>query len=339
MTVLIPAYEPGPRLLELINNIKEKCRFNIVLVDDGSGKAYSDIFRSAKELGCTVLIHATNQGKGRALKTGFAHLQEQGENDGVVCADCDGQHLPEDIIRVAREVQEHKSCIVLGCRRFAGKVPLRSRFGNTVTRVIFSIVTGKRIYDTQTGLRGYSADMLNWLCGIPGERFEYEMIMLLAAPGAGYGFHEVDIDTVYHNNNKSSHFHAVKDSVRVYRPILKFCASSLLSAVLDFALLLIIRGITKNLLLAVIVARACSSLFNYTMNKVFVFSKSNISEMKSSLPKYFTIVIVVMIFNYTLIHLLNEQIGVPLFYAKLLTEATLFIFSYWSQRLFVFRAS
>ncbi len=337
MTILIPSYEPDTRLLQLIDKINETGSFTIIVVDDGSGSAYSEIFRSAKEKGCSVLTHKTNQGKGCALKTGFNYIKERGEMQGVICADSDGQHLPEDIIRIARKINEYKSHIILGCRHFTGKVPLRSRLGNTVTRMVFSFSTGTKIYDTQTGLRGYSADMLDWLCRIPGERFEYEMNMLLEANTEGYPFHEVNIDTIYHDKNKSSHFRPLVDSIRVYLPIVKFSASSVLSALLDFILLLLLQYFISNLLISTVGARVCSSIFNYTLNRSFVFSRSKSLEIRKSLPRYFTLAGVVLLLNYGLMSVFYEKIGIPLFFAKLLTEGTLFLFSFWSQRKFVFK--
>ena len=116
--------------------------------------------------------------------------------------------------------------MVLGSRKFTGQVPLRSRFGNSVTRGVFAITTGSKVYDTQTGLRGFPHHMLDWLCEIPGDRFEYEMNMLLAARREGYAIREVFIETVYLEENKSSHFRPLVDSMRIYLPILAFSASS-----------------------------------------------------------------------------------------------------------------
>ncbi|MHB8076033.1 glycosyltransferase [Desulfosporosinus fructosivorans] len=336
MTILIPAYEPDIRLLTLIEKLQAVCNFKIVVVDDGSGNAYSGIFKTVQDYGCTVLTHTTNQGKGRALKTGFRYILETGESEGVVCADSDGQHLPQDIIKISQEINALKGHIILGCRRFTGNVPMRSRFGNTITRMVYSFSTGKSIYDTQTGLRGFSSDMLDWLCSVPGERFEYEMNCLLEADKEGYSFREVDIDTVYHHNH-SSHFRTIIDSAKVYLPILKFSASSLLSGVLDIALLLLIQSIYPNLLLAVVGARVCSSVFNYTLNRVFVFSKGNRTGFQSSLKKYFTLVLIIMALNYGLLYMINLQFGVPLVYAKLLTETILFLFSYLIQKRLVFK--
>lgn len=256
-TILIPAYEPDERLLNLIGQLKKMPDTRIVIVDDGSGEAYRPIFDAARAAGCIVLRHEVNRGKGRALKTGFRYLLDAGERGPVVCADSDGQHLPADIGRVAAAVREQGCSLVLGSRRFTGKVPLRSRFGNAVTRFVFAFTTGTKIYDTQTGLRGYSSGMLEWLCSVPGERFEYEMNLLLGAKRKGCTLAEVFIDTVYLDDNKSSHFRPLADSARIYLPILLFSASSILSAGIDFALLFLLQAFSKNLALSVAGARIC----------------------------------------------------------------------------------
>lgn len=336
MTILIPAYEPDMRLIQLIKDIQRKCSFQIVIINDGSGKHYNGIFQSVNELGCTVIKHGTNQGKGAALKTGFQYLLEAGEREGIVCADSDGQHLSEDIIRVAKIVKARKGYIILGSRKFTGKVPLRSRFGNTVTRTVFSISSGFNLSDTQTGLRGYSRDMLEWLVSIPGKRFEYEMNMLLEAKSAGYLYYEVHISTIYDEKNHSTHFRTFSDSIRVYLPILKFCASSLLAGALDFLLLMLLQFGTSNLLLSVVGARLCSAIVNYTLNNNFVFNRGKKQEVPRSAVKYFSLVVVIMLCNYGLLYGFNMLIGVPLFFAKIITEVTLFLFSYWCQRNFVF---
>lgn len=337
MTVLIPAYEPNERMIKLICRLKEICEQNIVIVDDGSGEYYRNIFKKAEKLGCTVLSHDVNKGKGEALKTGFSYIRTNAKNEEVVCADCDGQHMPEDIIKIAKCINEHNDSIILGTRRFIGKVPFRSRFGNSVTRAAFSFASGTKIYDTQTGLRGYSSQMLQWLCSIPGERFEYEMNMLLDAVPAGYKFHEVDIETVYLEQNKSSHFHALRDSISVYLPILKFSLSSVLSAFLDFFLLGFIQALTSNLFYSVVGARLCSAAFNYTMNKLYAFSRFKHCEVKKSLPKYILLAVFIMLANYCVIYIYSNVCGIPLFFSKILTEGTIFMFSFWAQRSFVFK--
>lgn len=337
MTVLIPAYEPNERLINLIYELKAICKHYIVIVDDGSGDEFNNIFTIAANIGCVVLRHETNKGKGQALKTGFKYIMGSSEREGVVTADCDGQHLPQDIVKVAEEIKNHDKFIILGTRRFIGKVPLRSRFGNSITRAIFSFANGEKIYDTQTGLRGFSRGMLGWLCSVSGERFEYEMNMLLEARSFGYGFYEVDINTVYLQENKSSHFHPFKDSIKVYMPIVKFSVSSILSAIIDFSLLGIIQAFTSNLLISVIGARFCSAVFNYTMNRLYVFSKFHNLSVKKSMPRYFLLAAIIMLVNYGVIDIFYQVIGLSLFSAKVFTEVIIYLFSFWSQRKFVFK--
>lgn len=337
-TLLIPSYEPDERLLALISQLQAQTSMPILIVDDGSGQAYRPLFEAAEAAGCTVLTHPVNLGKGAALKTGFRYLRETcPAGEGVVCADSDGQHLPQDIVRIARTVRERPGEIIMGSRHFTGKVPFRSRFGNSATRMIYTFSTGQRIQDTQTGLRGYSPELLNWLLRVPGERFEYEMNMLLEAQSEGVPLYEVPIDTVYLNENESSHFRPLADSARVYLPILKFSASSLMSAGVDFALLFLLQAVTNNLFLSVACARLCSSVFNYTMNRTYVFARGNKrTSVYSSMPKYFALVLAVLLLNYAFMAVYHSGLGLPLLLSKILTEATLFFFSFWSQRRFVY---
>jgi hypothetical protein len=164
----------------------------------------------------------------------------------VVCADSDGQHRPEDIDAVADRVATSGAAMVLGCRRFTGAVPARSRVGNTVTRVLFRAVTGLRLTDTQTGLRAYPARMLPWLGQVDGDRFEYEQRLLLLAAREGLPVAEVEIATIYLRHNASSHFRPVRDAVRIYRPLLTFGLSSMLAFAVDTVALLAFVTLTGS---------------------------------------------------------------------------------------------
>jgi glycosyltransferase involved in cell wall biosynthesis len=222
MIILLPVYEPGHGLVTTVTSLHDAApEVHLVVVDDGSGPASAQVLRSAEDLGCTVLRHDTNRGKGAALKTGIRHIAAAHPGHAVVCADPDGQHRVADILRVAEHV-DVSGKMVLGVRRFEGRVPLRSRLGNTVTRLLFRAATGCPVQDTQTGLRGYPASLLDWLLEVPGERFEYEMNVLLHAARAGKPIAETVITTTYIGDNGSSHFGSVADSVRVYRPLLRY---------------------------------------------------------------------------------------------------------------------
>lgn len=219
MVVVIPAYEPDQHLVDIVAELRRQApTWQLVVVDDGSGARHSTVFTMVAALGATVLTHDKNRGKGAALKTGFAWVRSHAPGETVVCADSDGQHLVHDIVRVACAV--HPGTMVLGGRRFTGTVPTRSRFGNAVTRHVFRALSGVSVYDTQTGLRAYPHELLAWLCSVPGDRFEYEFQALLRARTAGIRIVEVEIATVYNLQRRSSHFRPVRDSVRVYVPLL-----------------------------------------------------------------------------------------------------------------------
>lgn len=336
MTILIPAYEPTEKMIELLSELKAKTEYRILVVDDGSGERYQALFDKAESYGATVLHHPKNEGKGVALKTGFAHLISKYEQDSVVCADSDGQHHVDDIIKIANAIETGKREMVLGARKFEGTVPFKSRFGNRVTAFFFKLATGISISDTQTGLRGYPSSLLSWLCSVEGSRFEYELNLLLAAKEAGVAIRELTIATIYENNNSGTHFRPIHDSILVSMPILKFCSSSLISFLLDFVLLFVFQGLTGSLFWGVVLARVISSATNYSINKALVFKAKQVSSMQSA-PKYFALVVVIMLLNYSLLYFLTTVIGVPDFLAKLLTEMTLFVLSYTVQRLFVFK--
>ena len=335
MVIIIPAYEPDEKLIKLVGELKEKCDSKILIVDDGSGEKYTWIFEKAEQLGTVVYRYEKNRGKGAALKTAFSIVRIWEEAEEIVTADCDGQHLPEDIMKIMNQVKINKSKIILGARRFTGKVPFRSIFGNKLTSIVFLLANGKKITDTQTGLRGFSKDMISWLCSIEGDRFEYEMNMLLEAEDSGYEIKETPINTVYLQNNKSSHFNPLKDSIKIYMPFLKFGMSSILSALLDFSLLIFIKLLTSNLFLAVVGARICSGSFNYIVNKHYVFFKGNRRNEEICFRKYVLLAVVLMFMNYITLNYLCT-IGINLVVSKIMTESILFLFSFLVQKKYVF---
>ncbi len=336
MKIIIPAYQPDERMIKLIKEIKENSDYDILLVDDGSAACCS-LFEQARILGCTVLVHSSNEGKGAALKTAFSYLLENKCCEAMICADCDGQHTWKDIQSIAQALPLHPNSILLGSRQFVGKVPFKSRFGNAFTRLVFSCVAGgNKITDTQTGLRGFSPNMLPWLIGLDGSRYEYEMNQLLWAKKAGYDFCCIPIETIYENNNKGSHFHPIRDSIRVYYPIVKFSASSTICGLIDFLLLFLLKGLTDNLLFSVILSRMISSLCNYLINKHLVFASKKGGKILSLL-QYYILAVVILSCNYLLLSLLNERVGIPLFFSKLITEISLFAVSYTVQRKVIFK--
>lgn len=341
MIILIPAYEPDHQLPALIRAIRDaEPAVAVVVVDDGSGPAYKDVFDGVRNLGCHVIGYTRNRGKGFALKTGFGFIADHLAGQDVVCADSDGQHTIVDILRVAAAVASAggSPAMVLGTRNFTGNVPARSKFGNAATRLLFRLATGERITDTQTGLRGYPAAMLPWLRSVRGERYEYELNLLLEAKQAGCAIRTVDIATVYLDHNSGSHFRPVADSVRIYAPLLKFLASSFSAFLVDTVVFLLLTLVTDSLLVAVLGARAVSSAVNFLVNRRLVFNHGRDRPVSAAGLRYFSLVAVLLAANYGLLSVLGA-LSVAALPAKVLTEIVLLTVSYAMQQRYLFSAN
>ena len=216
--VLIPCYEPDNGLLKLLNDMKE---FTIIVVNDGSSKEYDKIFESAKKY-AEVISYKDNKGKGYALKQGLKYIKYNYKSYIVVTMDCDRQHTKDDALRLMDYISEHKSELALGKRNWDSSTPKRSRIGNSLTRHLFKKATHLSIFDTQTGLRCFSNELIDYMLSIEGDRYEYEMNVLLNLKNNNIKFKEIDIETIYFNNNKNSHYNTLKDSLLIYKTIRKY---------------------------------------------------------------------------------------------------------------------
>ena len=334
MIVVIPAYEPDEKLLRVVAELKRDTDYAIVVVNDGSSEAAEPVFAALPE-GVTLLRHAQNRGKGRALKTAYEYIAAHfPQSEGIVTVDADGQHLPADVVRVSEDWEAHPETLVLGSRRFTGTVPWRSRAGNAITRVVFRLSTGVSVYDTQTGLRAFAVSRIPMMLEMRGERYEYEINILLYATRQHMPIREVTIETVYIADNASSHFHPMRDSWRIYKMILLFAASSLLAAAVDYVLVLSLSALfakqAQGLLWSVVLARVISSFLNYMLNRKLVFEDCS----RRSVFRYYLVAAGIMAANYGMLSLISGVM--PLALAKLLVELALYPLSFYLQRRFVF---
>ena len=299
--IFIPAYKPDMRLPKLCGELSES--YDVLVVDDGSGTNFDDVFDAASEF-AKVLRYEKNRGKGGALKYGFSKIPELfPDANFVITADADGQHTPEDIKKVADKAE---SCdgLVLGSREFTRKVPARSAFGNTMTRWVFKLASGVKVRDTQTGLRAFGKKYLSEFAALKGDRYEYEMTQLMYCAENKIPIHEVGIETIYENDNETSHFHPIKDSFRIYKIIylnssfLKCVTSSILAFLIDFFIASVLQSrvftatplidgpaflqsIITSYSVSMTVAWIVSSLVNFFVNKKWAFhsDKSTIRSM------------------------------------------------------------
>ncbi len=342
VAVLIPAYKPEDKLLKLVSEFEGIKDIEIVVVNDGSGSEFESIFSQLPPY-VTLLNHTVNCGKGRALKTAIAHIKDNmPQCEGIITADADGQHKFDDIMRLKDTFIENKEALALGGRLFEGDVPFRSRFGNTVTRHVFAAASGVKVRDTQTGLRAFGRKHFEEFLNIKGERYEYEINMLLYAAENEIEIIEIPIATVYYDDNSHSHFNKFKDSFRIYMCILKFASSSFLAFIIDFILLLVFRsllveslGDEMSLLVSTVAARLISSSCNFIINRKAVFHSHE--KLLPSILKYGALSAVILAANYLLLRLLNIVLNMSLPLAKILVEISLFVVNFFVQGRLVFR--
>ena len=303
ISVILPSLDPDEKLLAVVDGLIAQGFDDIILVNDGSKPENLHYFDTAAQNSCvTLLHHEVNRGKGAALKTAFTwFLQNRPDRKGVVTVDGDNQHHPEDTEACSLHMLQTGK-LTLGVRDFSlPHVPARSRSGNKITSFVFKIFVGMTISDTQTGLRAIGRKDLEILNTIAGDRFEYETNMLLAMKEHDIPFDEVKIRTVYIEENKSSHFRAVRDSWRIYKLILahffKYAISSVVSAVVDEGVFLLLNALLHPLSLAGVAltavctvgARVLSSLLNFFMNHRLVFNSH--APLGKAMLRYYALAI------------------------------------------------
>jgi len=273
LAILIPTYNPNQNLIGLIKSLSLYEWDEIIVVNDGSSNKSIKIFDNLKNINnVKVINHLNNQGKGAALKTGIKYLNQKKSNlDGLITADSDGQHLVEDIKKIAESTINRKNDVIFGVRSFEEGVPLKSKLGNKITQHLLYLFNDISIDDSQTGLRYLPASILNQLLALPGNKYEYELECLFAIKNLRYTITQIQINTVYIDENSGSHFRPIIDSARIYLVFARFSLSSLLSFALDITLFAIFLSYLDSILSATLMARMISGVFNFTLNKVIVF--------------------------------------------------------------------
>ena len=344
VTAVVPSLNPDEKFLRVVQGLVESGFDSIILVDDGSREENKVWFQRAMEYPqCTLLVHEVNKGKGRALKTAMAHfLSLDNGHVGIVTLDGDGQHAMPDVVNCAKALEEHTDSLVLGVRNFSGDdVPTRSRMGNNITAGVFRLLCGIPITDTQTGLRGISKEFCAYLLDVKGERFEFETNMLLETRRADVKIFEVPIETLYLEENKSSHFRPFHDSLSIYWLIVKYLSSSILSFLLDYGLFVLLFGLLESVLgawwgtaVSKTAARVVSSLFNYAVNRKVVFRSRE--GVRKSMFRYYVLCAGQLICSVAGVYLLSLT-GCPEQIAAIPVDLILFMLSFRIQRVWVFR--
>jgi glycosyltransferase involved in cell wall biosynthesis len=339
--IIIPAYQPSTELSELVEALVKNPQQRLIVVNDGSTGESKNVFSGLQKHSrqVEVLHHATNLGKGQALKTGFNHflIQHPADCVGVVTADADGQHSAEDVLSIANALQQNPNSICLGSRKFSAGIPLKSAIGNRLTAAIFRLVTGVALSDTQTGLRGIPRDFLLELLHSSESGYDFELDMLIRATKNHRDIVEIPIQTIYIANNKNSHFNVLRDSLKIYFVFVRFSLLSLSTSAIDYLVFALVFWNTHEIFKSIAIARVVAGLFQFTVGKFWVFkSKGNLFY---ELIKYTILVFGLMILSYSLISPLVNNSRLNPYLAKIIAEGTIFLLSFAAQRILVFSST
>lgn len=358
ISVIVPSLNPDEKLVEVVNGLIKEGFDDIIVVNDGSNEEHMQPFIEVdKHPQVTLLTHGVNRGKGRALKTAYEYcMANRPDIQGVITVDGDNQHIPKDIRACCQAMTEHKDKVILGCRNFSKEnVPPKSKIGNNITKFVFRVMCRIKISDTQTGLRAIPVQYLPMMIDIAGDRFEYETRVLLECKRQHIEFYEVEIDTVYIEENASTHFHPFRDSFKIYGVIFryimgnlvsffKYMISSILSFLIDNGLFRLMEfvmgedsGLGKKVIVATVVSRVVSSLFNFIINRKAVFKSD--APLGTTIVKYYALCLVQMGASMGLVWLFAYLTKANDWFTsliKIVVDMCLFILSYQIQRRWVF---
>ncbi len=346
--VIIPALEPEQKLVAYVNELLSAGIKNIIVINDGSSPKCDSIFGELADMdNCVVLSHSVNMGKGAAIKTALMYYSQYMSGfNGVITADCDGQHSVTDVLRLCAAMDKNPGAFVLGCRNFDEGTPAKSLAGNKITSVAMRMLYGIKLEDTQTGLRGLPSCMIDPLIHLSGNRYEYELNMLIYAKSHCIPFVTVTIETIYFDNNSGSHYRPFVDSMRIFGRVLSglagFCGSAICSGLLDLLVYsLMVDFAVKNmpdgqrLFIAAVTARIISSAVNFMLNRRLPHIQN--TKISSTMPKYYTLLVCQLMISYLCVYSLHTLTSVDEKLFKVIVDMILALFSYQIQTRWVFR--
>lgn len=335
--VIIPALNPSNVLVDLVAQLLARGFKNVVVINDGSNDSYVDKFDQVKALGAEVVTHAYNLGKGQAIKSGLRETLAK-KCRIAMTMDSDGQHLVSDALVIAiKALSREKPAVVLGVRQFAGAVPFRSRFGNRLTQWIFKQLFGVAVGDTQTGLRAFPAELIPGLIDLAGDRYEYEMNVLVRIADLKCPIVESPIETIYIDGNSSSHFRPFIDSIRIYFVLFRDIFLSLSSFAIDIGLFTLGMAVLGNVTTATFFARAISGTYNFVGNKFFVFKRNAFKSIRRELVGYVLLAISIASISSALVSQLLIAYPSNVTLLKICVDLGLYAASFAIRRIFVFK--
>jgi dolichol-phosphate mannosyltransferase len=340
ISLVIPSFEPGNGLIDIVQKLSQYPFHLIIVIDDGSGPGYQNIFTQVKSIpSVTLLSHDVNCGKGAALKNAFRWIVDNDANQthSIVTLDSDGQHGETDIIDIALQAKNDSAKVILGVRAFSNDVPLRSRFGNILTRKVMRLVSQVDLTDTQTGLRCLPLDFAIATLEIEANRYEFELECILLAKRKNFPILQHPIETIYIDDNASSHFRPIIDSLRIYLVFIRYMMVSICSFALDISLFTGLYYLSGQIVASTYAARLASGSFNFYFNKHAVFGSHDKNNYLHESLGYIALAILIATLSATAVNWLTKTTGWHAPFLKIIVDTLLFLVTFFAQRFFIFK--
>jgi glycosyltransferase involved in cell wall biosynthesis len=161
LSVVIPVYNEKNTILELLDRVREvDLPKEIILVDDFSTDGTREILQKQQDSdSLKIILQPRNQGKGAALRTGFAAVT----GDIVVVQDADLEYDPEEYLTLIQPILANKADVVFGSRFLGG--PHRvllfwHSVGNRFLTMLSNMITDLNLTDMETCYKMFRADIL-----------------------------------------------------------------------------------------------------------------------------------------------------------------------------------
>ena len=356
-TVVIPSYNPDVKLSMFVDELIMSGFSDIIIIDDGSDFGIRNVETTfeyvKKKAECTILHHPTNLGKGMALKTGFKFCMHNRSKDTlVVTADDDGHYSVANIntcIEIYEEKFPEESPVLIASRDFTDSAySTKRRVFNKLSGMAMTYLCGVDIKDVQTGLRLIPVKYMRQLLKIDGERFEYEINMLVELKYNKISTVEHIIPMEKETTVRYAHYNPIWDIFRIIAVMIKYVVSSLAATALDaivFYLIILMMDDTllhidksAGILYATIAARVVSSTFNCIVNKRTVFKSDE--PMKRVIVKFYIFSLLRAIVSYGLVlgasYIFGLYADTATVVVKLIVDLILFFAGYGIQKKFIF---
>lgn len=338
--VIIPAFNPGEPLTDFAKSIMNQGMKNIIIVNDGSDSGFDSVFKRLEELGCTVVNHTKNLGKGASLKSGIKTAMERFPDlDGCITAEANDQHTAGDLRKIYDSMEKHPGELIMGVRSFTKEnSSLKFRTSFFFSKLYFHIVTKTWHKDTRTVLRGIPKEMFDLALATEGERYEYELNFFISAVQNGCPYFDQPVESNL-NKNHISHFRPFRDTILLFKTPIKFAASSLSCYIIELTIfsLLSVYLLSKSalgILISTIIARIISGTVNFALNKKWSFQNNR--KWTGQFLKFAVLFVCQMTLSWLLVTLFS-RIPAPITIIKAAVDLVLFALNYLVQKNWVFK--